>query len=97
MFRLSIKLKDEVKHILPALRKETEEELARWGNCSIAAVFYDDKKVLEILPFAAYELLRIGKRMRLDKSTIINWLNEGILKSVLDEIICHALRKLALT
>ena len=94
--QLSPALTKQIKKMLPALREETEQELADWGEYVPGGAFYDDEKVIETLPFAAYEFLWLGKKMKMAKRDILNWLNDGIFKEALDKIICHALRKLAL-
>jgi hypothetical protein len=94
--KLSPAFTEQVKKKLPVLRKETETELAAWGEYIPHDAFYDDKKVIETIPFAVYEFLWLNKKMKMQRKTIIEWLNEGMFKNVLDKIICHTLRKLAL-
>ena len=94
--KLSPAFTKQVKKMLPKLRKETEEELAKWGNYIPGPEFYADEKVLETLPFAAYEFLSIGKHIRVDRRTLIEWFNDGIFRDILGGVICHALRRLAL-
>jgi len=94
--KLSPDFTEEVKKMLPELRKETEEELTQWGEYVPGGAFYNDEKVVEALPFAAYEFLWLNKKMKMDRKTVIEWLNEGVFKNMLDKIICHTLRKLAL-
>lgn len=94
--KLSPTFTKQVKGMLPKLRKETESELTRWGDYVPGDLFYLDEKVMETLPFAAYEYVYIGKKIKLDKITVIEWLNDGIFNALLDEVICHALRRLAL-
>ena len=94
--KLSPGFTEEVRKMLPRLRKETEEELVRWDKLLPENEFYADEEVIKVLPFSAYEYLRIGRNIRVDKRTAIEWLNDGIFNTVLDIIVCHALRKLAL-
>jgi hypothetical protein len=94
--KLSPTLTEQLKKMLPALRKETEEELTKWGDYVPGGAFYNDEKVIETVPFAAYEFLWMSKKIKLAKKDVIQWLNEGIFKDVLDKVICHALRRLAL-
>lgn len=96
MKKLSPAFTEEIKKKLPALRKETEEELAHWGDYIPCPEFYTDEKVLEALPFAAYEFLRIGKKIIVERRLIIEWLNEGAFTEIADAVICHALRRMAL-
>lgn len=93
---LSPEFSEQVKKLLPSLRKETEEELTLWGDYIPCPEFYSDEKVLETLPFAAYEYISIGKKIKVERRLIIDWLNEGTFKEIIEAVICHALRRLAL-
>ena len=94
--KLSPACTEQVKKMLPILRKKTENELAEWGDYVPGGAFYNDEKVIETVPFAAYEFIWLGRKMKLSKKEVFEWLNNGTLKNVLDEVICHTLRRLAL-
>ena len=94
--KLSPGFTEQVCKMLPRLRKETEEELAFWGDYIPCPEFYDDAKVLEALPFAAFEYISIGKKIKVERRVIIDWLNDGAFGEATEVIICHALRRLAL-
>lgn len=86
----------KVKGLLPNLRNETKKELTRWGDYIPGPEFYADDKVTETLPFAAYEYLSVWRNIKLERGLVIDWLNDGTFDTVLEKVICHALRRLAL-
>lgn len=94
--QLSVSFTKQVKKALPRLRKETKKELRSWNIHEPGESFYKDEKLLEAIPYSAYEYLLIAKRIKVDRTSIIEWLNDEMFTKVLDIIICHALRRLAL-
>ena len=97
MKKLSLDVIKKVEQKLPELRSETKEELEKWGERNLDDAFFSDAKVLKAIPYSAYEYVLLAKRIKVDKSTIIDWLNDGLFDDdMLEKVIAHTLRKLAL-
>lgn len=95
--KLSPTFIEEVRKLLPEMRKETQEELKEWGKYNYSNDFYSDDTLVKLLPFAAYEYINIAKRIRVDKLTIIEWLNDGLFhEDILKKVIAHALRRMVI-
>lgn len=96
MKRLSPAIIQQIKEMLPKTRREIKRELFKWNEYIPNDEFYSDKEVIASLPFAAYEYLIILRDVRIDKPTMIQWLNEGLFKKeTLNRVLAHTLRKLA--
>ncbi|HSY76625.1 MAG TPA: hypothetical protein VK890_07200 [Bacteroidia bacterium] len=97
MKKLSSAIIKKVEQKLPELRSETKEELEKWGESKLDDAFYSDAKVLKTVPYSAYEYILLAKRIKVDKPTVMDWLNAGLFDDdMLEKVIAHALRKLAL-
>jgi len=96
MKKISPKTVSLVKRMLPALREEVKKDFGKWTEYIPDDDFHSNKKVIEMLPFAAHEYLLVTRSFRADKAMIIEWFNLGIFNDFLDKIIAHALRRLAI-
>jgi hypothetical protein len=98
MKKLSAKITQQVIKMLPEMRKETQEELKTWGKYDYGEEFYSDDRLINALPFSAYEYVRLAKRIKVDKSIIIEWLNQGLFdEDTLKKVIAHALRRIVIS
>jgi hypothetical protein len=99
MKTLSRKTIEEVKLILPEVRKKIKLELAAWGKYPIPEAFYSDEQVIEILPYAVRDYiilsLHVDPQSHIEPDKVIDFLNTRLLES-LPVIISHALRMLAI-
>jgi hypothetical protein len=92
-------VKDEVKRLLPRLREEVKQEFIHWELYHDDDSFYSDEKVLEILPYSAYEYILLSwgvEPERVTMESVIQALNSKLFGD-LRSITCHALRRLAST
>ena len=97
MKKLSPEIIEQVKKMLPKMRKETLKELTWWREYLPTDEFYSDEKTIQILPFAAYEYLSIAKGMKVDKATIVKWLNDGFFnEELLRRVLTHSLRRMTI-
>jgi hypothetical protein len=97
MKKLSFEIMEQINQMLPGLREETKKELTNWGDYVPCGEFYSDDEVIRAFPFATYEYVAMAKRMRVDRLTIINWLNKGQFdEDVLKKILAHTLRRLTI-
>lgn len=98
MARLSKKVIKEVIKILPEVRDEVITEFERWKTSYKAGPgFYSDEKLLEILPYAAYEYIILAWSIdpsRINKDAAIKALNGKIFKDI-RKVTAHALRRIA--
>ena len=98
MTKISKKVTDEVKKILPDIREEVKKEFKHWGHAySESDDFYSDKKLFETLPCAVYEYIILAWGVspeRVNKDSAIRALNGKIFKDI-HKITAHALRRLA--
>ncbi|HTA84220.1 MAG TPA: hypothetical protein VK783_14845 [Bacteroidia bacterium] len=95
---LSKAVKDEVKKLLPTLRKEVEQEFTHWNMYETNDRFFSDEKVLEILPYSAYEYILLSWSIEPGMATmesVVHAMNNKLFGD-LRHITCHALRRLAL-
>ena len=96
--KLSKKVIDEVKSILPELREELLIEFKKWQPAYIACPeFYSDEQVLAMIPYAAYEYIILAWNIepgRIDKDEAIKALNGKIFNDIY-KITAHALRRIA--
>ncbi len=98
MKKLSLTITKQVIQLLPEMRKETQDELKTWGKYDFGEAFYSDDKLIKVLPFSAYEYVRLAKRIKVDKSSIIEWLNDGLFnEETLKKVIAHALRRIVIS
>jgi hypothetical protein len=96
---ISKEVQDEVKKLLPRLREEVQKEFTHWDKYTANNNFHSDEKVLEILPYSAYEYILLSwgiEPNRVTMTSVVQAMNNKLF-SDLKHIICHALRRLALT
>jgi len=96
---ISKEVKEEVKKLLPRLREEVQKEFAHWDKYKANEHFLSDEKVLEILPYSAYEYILLSwgiEPNRITMTSVVQAMNNKLF-SDMKHIICHALRRLALT
>ncbi|MDE2026240.1 MAG: hypothetical protein KGJ07_07135 [Patescibacteria group bacterium] len=97
MKKLSSAITEQVKKMPPEIRKEVKEELKKWDTYKLGEEFYSDEVLIKTIPYSTYEYVLLAKRIRVDKSTVINWLNSGLFnEDMLEKVIAHALRRLIL-
>ncbi|HTB06363.1 MAG TPA: hypothetical protein VK806_05365 [Bacteroidia bacterium] len=87
----------EVKRLLPALRKEIKKEFEHWHHYVDGDEFHDDKKVMETLPYAAYEYIILCwgvQPERVNMPSVVSALNNKLFND-LRQVTSHALRRLA--
>lgn len=97
--KISKEVKDEVKKLLPTLREQVLKEFEHWDRYQDNDHFHSDEKVLDILPYSAYEYILLSWGVEPDRvtmSSVVQALNNKLFND-LRHIICHALRRLALT
>lgn len=98
MVKISKKVTDEVKKILPTIREEVKKEFKHWGHSYRECPdFYSDKKLLKTLPGAVYEYIILSWGIspeRVNTDSAIRALNGKIFKDI-HKITAHALRRLA--
>jgi hypothetical protein len=96
--KISKEVKAEVKKLLPRLREEVKKEFIHWDKYRDNDGFYSDEKVLEILPYSAYEYILLSWGLEPSHVTIsaVTQAINGKLFGDLKHITCHALRRLAL-
>jgi hypothetical protein len=97
--KISNEVKEEVKKMLPELRLEVMKEFAHWKKYQPNDAFHSDEKVLQILPYSAYEYILLSwgvEPSRINITSVVQALNNKLFKD-LRHITCHALRRLALT
>ena len=95
--KLSQKVKEEVKRLLPELREKVKKEFKEWYTYHDNEAFYSDEALMQILPFAAYDFLLLNwciKPDRIKYRDVIYTLDNRLFGH-LPLIISHALRKLA--
>ncbi len=96
---ISKEVKQEVIKLLPELREQVCKEFEHWDKYEPNDRFYSDDKVLEILPYSAYEYILLSwgiEPNRVTLTSVIQALNNKLF-SDLRHITCHALRRLAFT
>ena len=95
---ISNQVKKEVKKLLPELREQVCKEFEHWDRYETNDHFYSDDRVLEILPYSAYEYILLSWGIepgRVTITSVIDALNNKLFGD-LRHITCHALRRLAL-
>lgn len=95
---LSKAVKEEVRKILPELRKQVSKEFTQWVRYEANDYFYSDEEVIETLPYSAYEYILLSWGIEPDRVTIesvVHALNSKLFGD-LKQITCHALRRLAM-
>ena len=95
MQQISHKVEREVIRLLPDIRMQVREELNKCGRVAGHA-FYSDKKILETIPYAAYEMLILSWEIApefIDIDTMVHALDTKLFPS-LPKIVCHTLRRL---
>lgn len=81
------------------MREQVLREFEHWDKYHANSYFHSDEKVLEILPYSAYEYILLSWGVEPDRVTmasVVQALNNKLFND-LRHIICHALRRLALT
>lgn len=96
MKKLSQQTAKQVKRVLPVLRNEIEEELTKWDEYTPSEEFYSDQKVIEVLPYTTHEYLIIQRELKVDKETLIEWLNDGLFIDILPKVVSYTLRRLTI-
>ena len=96
--KISKEVKEEVKKLLPELRLEVMKEFKHWTKYKTNDDFFSDEKILEILPYSAYEYILLSwgvEPSRITITSVVQALNNKLFRD-LRHITCHALRRLAL-
>ena len=98
MAKLSKKVIQEVKNILPEVRKEVISECKRWDkNYAGSPDLYSEESILNILPYAAYEYIILAwdiEPCRIDRDSAIRALNGKRFKDI-RKVTAHAMRRIA--
>ena len=93
MKRISPEVVDQIKLLLPELRKEVKKDFTFWKNYSIDDAFYSDDAILALIPYCVYEYYELTKGLTiLDEELLFSLLNGGIFLDI-QKITAHALRR----